>query len=61
MPFPDTLFVDRDPTGKLFSLTSMELINKSKFKNQDNQNAMEEILAYLKAEGYPKNGAFRFK
>ena len=61
MPFPDTLFVDKNPSGKLFSLTSMELINKSKFKNQDKQKAKEEILAYLKAEGYTKNGAFRFK
>ena len=61
MPFPDTLFVDRDPTGKLFSVTSMQLINKSKFTKPDRQKAREEILAYLKAEGYPKHGALRFK
>ena len=57
MPFPDTLFIDRDPSGKLFSVTSMQLINKSNFAKPDRQKAKEEILAYLKAEGYPAKGA----
>lgn len=61
MPFPDTLFVDKDPTGKYFHITSLELINKSKFTKPDRQKAKEEILAYLKKEGYPAKGALKNK
>ena len=60
MPFPDTLFIKKeDETGKFYSITSMEIINKSKFTRPDKQKAKEEILAYLKQEGFPKHGALR--
>ena len=61
LPFPDTLFLrDEGKKNGIVARTSLELINEAQLTDPERQKAKEEILAYLKAEGYPKNGALRF-
>ncbi len=62
MPVPDTLFLYWDK-GKMLARKFIDILNESEVENAipEQKKAKEEILAYLKAEGYPKHGSLSFK
>ena len=61
MPVPDTLFLYWDKQ-KMLARRFIDILNESESGNAipEQQKAKEEILAYLKEEGYPEHGALRF-
>ena len=53
LPFPDTLFFN----SEFQPVTSFRLLNEAKISDPEKQRIRDEIMFFLKAEGYPKHGA----